>query len=124
MPNEAAQTQRDGSRTSRVSRDILGKRVRNLEGEDLGNIEELVVDEVTGRITYAILTFGGFLSMGDKLFAVPWVSLTFDGSDAYVMKANKELLKNAPGFEPNNWPDMSDPTRRSEIYKYYQEKPF
>src|ERR1700722_46502 len=73
-------------------------------------------------MTYASLSFGGFPGMGDKRSPLPRVSLTFDGSDVCIMKANKELLKKAPGFEPSDWPDMSDPTRRSKIYKYQKNR--
>jgi hypothetical protein len=61
--------------------------------------------------------------MGDKLFAVPWVSLGYDrGDDVLVMKINKELLKYAPGFDKISWPDMSDPTHLSEIYKVHDSE--
>jgi hypothetical protein len=61
--------------------------------------------------------------MGDKLFAVPWVSLSYQSPiDKFAMNVNKVLLQNAPGFDKDNWPDMSDPTRISEIYKYYGSK--
>ena len=84
-----------------------------------------MIDCDGARVTYAILSFGGFLGVGDKLFAVPWVSLQQDkAKDRFVMKADKELLKNAPGFDKNNWPDMSDPTRRSQIYGYYSGEPY
>src|SRR6266478_4648644 len=104
----------------RVSEDVIGKKVVNFAGEDIGKIEEVAIDSSTGQATYAIVSFGGFLGMGNKLFAVPWVSLTYDmNNDGFAMKANKELLKNAPGFDKDNWPDLSDPTRVSEIHKYY-----
>ena len=104
----------------RVTEDVIGKKVVNLDGEDIGEIKEVVIDSGAARVTYAVMSFGGFLGLGDKLFAVPWVSLNYDrGNDVFFMKANKELLKNAPGFDKDNWPDMSDPTRISEIYKYY-----
>src|SRR3954471_13556763 len=99
---------------------IIGKKVVNLEGENVGEIKDLMVNYTDGNVTYAVMSFGGILGIGDKLFAVPWVSLTYDReNDSLLMKANKELLKNAPGFDKNNWPDMSDPTRQSEIFHYY-----
>ena len=80
--------------------DIIGKKVVNLEGEDVGEIKDLMVNFQDGNVTYAIMSFGGILGIGDKLFAVPWVSLNYDREqDALLMKANKELLKNAPGFD-------------------------
>jgi len=103
----------------RATEDVVGKRVVNLAGEDVGEIKEIVFEGPAGRVTYAILSFGGFLGMGDKLFAVPWGSLSYERTnDVYMMKVDKELLKNAPGFDKDNWPDMSDPTRISEIYQY------
>ena len=118
-------TARETGAIVRVTEDIVGKRVVNLSGEDIGDIKEVVIDSAAGRVTYAILSFGGFLGMGDRLFAVPWGRLSYDrGGDVFMMKANKELLKNAPGFDKNNWPDMSDPTRLSEIYKYYDSEPY
>src|SRR5688500_13987496 len=64
------------SRSSVItSNEITGTKVRNLEGENIGHIEELVLDVDTGVIRYAVLSFGGFLGIGDKLFAVPWKSL-------------------------------------------------
>ncbi len=71
-----------------------------------------------------ILSFGGFLGMGDKLFAVPWNALHYDPQqEAFVLHADKRLLENAPGFDKENWPDMSDTTWRSSVYNYYSAKP-
>jgi sporulation protein YlmC with PRC-barrel domain len=118
-------TARETGAIVRVTKDVVGKKVVNFGGEIVGEIEEVVIDSAAARVTYAIMSFGGFLGIGDKLFAVPWVSLTYDRMrDAYVMKADKELLKNAPGFDKDNWPDMSDPTRLSQIYKYYNSEPY
>ena len=118
-------TARETGAIVRVIEDVVGKKVVNLGREDIGEIREVVIDAAAARVTYAIMSFGGFLGLGDKLFAVPWVSLSYDRSDdAFVLKANKELLKNAPGFDKNNWPDLSDPTRISEIYRYYGSEPY
>jgi sporulation protein YlmC with PRC-barrel domain len=109
----------------RVTKDVVGKKIVNFVGEDIGEIKEVVIDSAASRVTYAILSFGGFLGMGDRLFAVPWVSLSYEMSiDKFAMNVNKDLLKNAPGFDKDNWPDMSDPTRISEIYKYYGSEPY
>jgi sporulation protein YlmC with PRC-barrel domain len=104
----------------KAKKDVIGAKVVNLAGEDIGTIEEVMLDAGAARITYAIVSFGGFLGVGNKLFAVPWVSLNYDGQNAcFSMKADKELLKNAPGFDKDRWPNLSDPTRASEIYRYY-----
>lgn len=104
----------------RVSEDVIGKKVVNLQGEDLGKIEEIIIDAPNARVSYAILSFGGFMGMGDKLFALPWVSLLYSPENGnFALKADKELLKKAPGFDRRNWPDLSDPTSRADIYRYY-----
>src|SRR5688572_18639655 len=114
---------RQGGLIVRATTDIIGKDVVNLAGENVGQIEELIIDAQSARVTYAIMSFGGFLGLGDKLFAVPWVSLSYDPANVqFVMKVDKDLLKNAPGFDKNSWPDLSDPTRQSEIYGYYGVK--
>jgi sporulation protein YlmC with PRC-barrel domain len=88
---------------------ITGDNVRNLEGDDLGHIEELVIDLDSGRINYAVLSSGGFLGLGNKLFAIPWDMLTVDtDSKEVVIDLSKETLENAPGFDKDNWPDIHD----------------
>ena len=102
-----------------------GDRVKNSQGEDLGKVEEIMIDIPTGRVAYVVLSFGGFLGMGDKLFAIPWTSLMLDEDEkCFVLEADKELLKAAPGFDKNNWPDMADPAWRTQIYSYYGAKPY
>ena len=60
---------------------VIGSKVVNQQGEDLGTIEDIVVDVDVGRIAYAVLSFGGFLGMGDKYFAIPWEAFRFDVTD-------------------------------------------
>jgi hypothetical protein len=104
----------------RAGTDVIGKRVVNLQGEDLGKIEDIIIDAPSGRVSYAILSFGGFMGMGEKLFALPWVSLFYSPeSGMFALKADKELLKKAPGFDKQHWPDLSDPISRADIYRYY-----
>ncbi|MEE1919130.1 PRC-barrel domain-containing protein [Pseudomonas asiatica] len=69
---------------------------------------------------YAVLSFGGFLGMGEKLFAVPWGALRLDTvNKRFVLDADKDRLKNVPGFDKDNWPNMSDPTWGKGIHDYY-----
>jgi sporulation protein YlmC with PRC-barrel domain len=110
---------------------LTGDEVRNLEGEDLGKIEELMLDVPSGSIAYAVLSFGGFLGIGDKLFAVPWQALQLNEDEkCFILNVSKDRLKDAPGFDKSNWPDMSDPEFGGRIYDYYHiehpvtEKPY
>jgi len=114
-------------RTRRVlsAETLTGDRVRNTVGEDLGKIEEIMIDIPGGRVAYAVLSFGGFLGMGDKLFAVPWDALTVDEEEhEFILNVDKATLEQAPGFDKDNWPDMADPTWGSEIYSYYGSTPY
>ncbi|HEV3279466.1 MAG TPA: PRC-barrel domain-containing protein [Terriglobia bacterium] len=104
---------------------LKGDKVVNLQGEDLGKIEDLMIDLERGRIAYAVLSFGGFLGMGDKLFAIPWDAFTVDTAQKrLVLNADKELLKKAPGFDKNNWPDMTNSAWGAELYGYYGYRPY
>lgn len=104
---------------------LIGNPVRNRAGEDLGKIEEIMLDTQHNRISYAVLSFGGFLGIGDKLFAVPWEALEVDGDDhCCVLDVAKERLENAPGFDKDNWPTFSDPTWRTEVHGYYEVQPY
>lgn len=104
---------------------LAGDRVRNSAGEDLGKIEEIMLDVPTGRVAYAVLSFGGFLGMGNKLFAIPWQALTLDEREhEFILNVDKNQLENAPGFDKDNWPDMADRTWGSQIYSYYGRTPY
>src|ERR1700691_6067599 len=87
---------------------LAGDKVVNLQNEDLGKIEHLMIDLGRGRIAYAVLSFGGFLGMGDKLFAIPWSALALDTIEKrFILNVDKELLKRAPGFDKDHWPNMA-----------------
>ncbi|MET0378322.1 MAG: PRC-barrel domain-containing protein [Spongiibacteraceae bacterium] len=99
---------------------LIGDTVLGSAGENLGDIKEIMLDMHTGKIAYAVLSFGGFLGFGEKLFAVPFSALRLDTAEkAFVLSASKEQLQNAPGFDKNDWPDMSDPTWIKSIDSYY-----
>ena len=90
---------------------LLGNDVYNDKGESLGEIREFMIDMVSGKIAYAVLSFGGLLGMGGKLFAVPWSALTLDTlNKRFTLNVPKDTLKDAPGFDKDHWPAMSDQT--------------
>jgi sporulation protein YlmC with PRC-barrel domain len=103
---------------------LLGNDVYNRQSEDLGDISEIMLDMRSGRVSYAVLSFGGFLGMGDKLFAVPWAALKLDTENKrFVLDVTKERLETAPGFDKNHWPDMADAVWQKDIHAYYGTKP-
>jgi sporulation protein YlmC with PRC-barrel domain len=99
---------------------LLGNDVYNERGENLGAIKEFMIDMASGRIAYAVLSFGGFLGMGDRLFAVPWQALKLDTANKrFSLNVVKEKLKNAPGFDKDHWPSMADPTWATSVHSFY-----
>lgn len=114
------------STTSRVESRLLSAStlaaddVHNLKGEKLGSIKELMLNINSGKVCYAVLSFGGFLSLGEKLFAVPWSALTVDTENQrLVMDTDEERLKSAPGFDADHWPNMADSTWEKSVHAYY-----
>lgn len=102
---------------------LIGNEVYNHQDEDLGDIKDIMLDINNGNVSYAVLSFGTFLGMGEKLFAVPWQALTLDTENKrFVLDANKEKLVDAPGFDKDNWPDMADQTWENDIHKFYQTR--
>ena len=99
---------------------IIGSKVINRKGETLGKIEDLIIDIDTGTIVYAILDFGGFLGIGDKLFPVPWESLAaLPLEGIFFLNQSKEQMEKAPAFEKKNLPDMGDMHWGAGVFKHY-----
>jgi len=103
---------------------LIGNDVCNRKGENIGDIKEIMLDTFSGKVCYAVLSFGGFLGMGEKLFAVPWDALKLDTEHKrFVLNMEKDRLEKAPGFDKNNWPDMADQSWVDEVHSYYGTKP-
>ena len=104
---------------------IIGESVINRQGENVGKIQELLIDAKKNRVAYAVLSYGGFLGMGNKLFAMPWEAFEFSATEnKLILNVEKEKLQNAPGFEKGDkWPDFSDTLWGESIYNYYDYVP-
>lgn len=99
---------------------LIGNDVYNKNDDDLGDIKEIMLDVRSGRVSYAVLSFGGFLGMGEKLFAVPWEALKLDTENKrFVLDVAKDRLDQAPGFDKGHWPDMADATWQQGIHAFY-----
>ncbi len=104
------------------STSIVGDDIVNGMGENLGHVEDLMIDLDKGCIAYAVLSFGGVLGIGDKLFAVPWSALQLDTENhRFVLDVPQERLENAPGFDKDNWPGVYDREEMTRIYDYYDQ---
>ena len=99
---------------------LTGNDVVNQLDEDLGDIKEIMLDMRSGRVAYAVLSFGGLMGMGDKLFAVPWSALKLDTvNKRFVLNVEKSKLESAPGFDQDAWPNMADSSWEKDIHAYY-----
>ena len=99
---------------------ITGTNVTNQKGENLGEIKDLMIDTETGTVNYAVLSFGGFLGLGDKYFAIPFEAFEVNTTtERFVLNVTKDRLENAPGFDKNDWPKTSDRSYWNSLYKHY-----
>jgi sporulation protein YlmC with PRC-barrel domain len=104
---------------------LEGDKVFNNAGDELGEITNIMIDVPNGRVAYAVLSFGGFLGMGNKLFAVPWEVLQLDTeSKCFVLDVDREKLEAAPGFDKDHWPSMADQRWATDIHSYYGSRPY
>ena len=104
---------------------LIGDNIYNHKDEDLGDIKEIMLDVNNGRIAYAVLSFGGFLGIANKLFAVPWSALKLDTANKrFLLNVDKERPESAPGFDKDDWLDMADPTWQNTINSYYGTKSY
>ena len=101
---------------------LVGTSVENASGDNLGKIEDLMINWKEGKVAYAVLSFGGFLGMGDKYFAVPiqsFKSCSDPDREVLVLNESKERLENSPGFDKDHWPSSADNVFTEKVYKHY-----
>lgn len=99
---------------------LVGDPVHNLKGERLGEIREIMLDMRSGTIAYAVVAHGGLFHLGAKLFAVPWQALTLDPAHKrFILNIDKATLDDAPGFDPQHWPNMANPAWAAQVHRYY-----
>lgn len=99
---------------------LIGEDVSNREGEDLGDIKDIMIDTDTGQVTYAVVEYGTVLGMGGKFFAIPMTAMQLDTENkCFILNQSKASLENAPGFDKDNWPDFADQTWQTSVNTYY-----
>ena len=107
------------------SRTLFDYRVKSPQGEDLGKIEEVMIDMEMGRVAYAVLSFGGFLGLGDKWVPVPWDAVALQPDEkVLLLKIEKEKLQKAPNFERASLPDLANRQWGAVIHTYYGYPPY
>jgi hypothetical protein len=104
------------------SQDMEGAAVFDPNGEEIGEIDHLMIDRTSGRVRYAVMAFGGFLGLGHSHYPLPWSSLAFDSRrQGYVADITDEQLRDAPEFSVDSWSDR-DWERR--VHEHYHARPY
>ena len=104
---------------------LEGDKLVNRKGDELGSVQDIMIDVRRGSVAYIVMSSGGFLGMGDKLFAIPWSALTLDADrHCFILDAGKERFEKAPGFDKDHWPSMADPAWASSVHAYYGVRPY
>ena len=100
---------------------VIGKDVKNSQGESLGKIHDLVINFDNGDIAYVVISSGGVLGIGDTLHAVPWKALSLNSqADGFILNIDQTAWKNAPSFKDNDWPEVADREWNRQLESYYQ----
>ncbi|AXY72866.1 PRC-barrel domain containing protein [Paraflavitalea soli] len=107
-----------------TARSITGDKVENPNGDDLGKIEDLMINIDTGEVEYVVMESGAFLGLGGKLFAIPFKELRLNpAKEVFVLNRDKEYLKESPGFDKDHWPDTNDHRYFERVTSYYDRTP-
>jgi len=121
----SAETARPVHRRVLAASKLKGDRVRNRAGEELGTLQDIMIDVHNGRVAYAVLASGGFLGMGGKLLAIPWSTLRIDeDTHEFLLDVERGVLEAAPGFDKDNWPDFADADFGSRLHLHYGQTPY
>jgi sporulation protein YlmC with PRC-barrel domain len=100
---------------------VEGTTVYDPQGNNIGSIKRLMIDKVSGRVAYAVMSFGGFLGIGEEEHSVPWNKLTYDTNlGGYQTDITADQLRGAPAFSRDPEYDWSDRTREQELHDHYR----
>lgn len=111
----------DETRSLIAASKVEGTNVYNRRGESLGSIYDVMLDKRSGRVAYAVMSFGGFLGMGERYHPLPWAVLDYDERQSgYVVDLDKKRLENAPSFGVNETPDWANRDYARRIDEYYR----
>jgi uncharacterized protein YrrD len=104
---------------------VDGTSVKNQRGESLGSIDTVMIDKVSGKVAYAVMSFGGFLGIGDRYHPLPWDVLRYDPKEsAYIVNLEKSMLEKAPSLARDEYESMQDRAWGERVYRYYNVPPY
>lgn len=114
-----------GSRTCRVTK-VVGESLQDAHDKKIGELEDVVIDDESGRVAYAVFSTGGLLGVGERMVALPWSSLKPGATDgkSHILDASPERIDKAPSFDKKSWPDLSDRRLGAEIHRYWDQTPY
>jgi hypothetical protein len=99
---------------------VAGTAVYGADQKKIGSIDKIMVDKKDGKVSFAVMSFGGFLGIGEKLHPLPWDALRYDRNlDGYVVNLTKKDLEDAPSYDTRNEPDWNDPNYGEGVRGYY-----
>ncbi len=103
--------------------DLIGTKVDNQQGQNLGSVTDMVIDPSSGKVLYVVLSRGGVLGVGAKLYPVPWETLRYsDQNERFILNLGEDKLAGAPNFERDSWPDLSSSNWHQRVHSYYQQQ--
>ena len=126
MAMQDSQTVATDESSSLISSDkVEGTAVYDRGGEKLGSIHTVMIDKISGKVAYAVMSFGGFLGMGDQYHPLPWHVLTYDtGQGGYVVDLDRSKLEGAPSYGTSEMPNWSDRRWGQQVHDYYGSRPY
>lgn len=110
----------ESERSILSSDSLAGDPIKNRDGEKIADVKDMMIDLRTGRVAYIVVAYGGIMGLGDKFFAVPWSAVNVDQQDhSLIIDLDEEVLKKAPGFDKDVWPDFSSADWNRQIHEHY-----
>jgi hypothetical protein len=104
---------------------VEGTAVYNHQGEKLGSIYTLMIDKISGKVAYAVMSFGGFLGIGDRYHPLPWSVLNYDTRQGgYAVGLDRSVLEGAPTYGSTETPNWSDRRWGEQVHKHYGVRPY
>jgi hypothetical protein len=104
---------------------VEGTAVYNRQGEKLGSVDGIMIDKVSGKVAYAVMSFGGFMGIGDRYHPLPWSVLTYDTQNGgYTVNVDRSTLERAPTYAGGETPDWGNRNWGEQVHEHYRARPY
>jgi len=104
---------------------VEGTKIYNRAGESLGSVEDVIIDKMSGKVAYAVVSFGGFLGIGERHYPLPWEKLTYDTNmGGFFVDLDRSMLENAPSYTDEGTVGWDDQAWGRHVYEYYGTRPY